>query len=40
MPSAEIQETPDAVHLKVEIPGVDPKDLDVQVSPEAVSISG
>ncbi|MUG91264.1 Hsp20 family protein [Scytonema sp. UIC 10036] len=40
IPSAEIQETPDAVHLKVEIPGVDPKDLDVQVSPEAVSISG
>lgn len=40
IPSAEIQETPDAVHLKVEVPGVDPKDLDVQVSPEAVSISG
>nr|WP_292739925.1 hypothetical protein [Nostoc sp. JL31] len=31
IPSAEIEETPDAVHLKVEVPGVDPKDLDVQV---------
>jgi len=40
IPSAEIEETPDGVHLKVEVPGVDPKDLDVQVSPEAVSISG
>lgn len=40
IPPAEIEETPDAVHFKVEVPGVDPKDLDVQVSPEAVSISG
>lgn len=40
IPSAEIEETRDAVHLKVEVPGVDSKDLDVQVSPEAVSISG
>ncbi|ALF55293.1 molecular chaperone [Nostoc piscinale CENA21] len=40
IPSAEIEETRDAVHLKVEVPGVDAEDLDVQVSPEAVSISG
>lgn len=40
IPSAEIEETADGVHLKVEVPGTDPKDLDVQVSPEAVSISG
>lgn len=40
IPPAEVEETSDAVHLKVEVPGVDPKDLDVQVSPEAVSISG
>lgn len=40
IPPTEIEETPDAVHFKVEVPGVDPKDLDVQVSPEAVSISG
>lgn len=40
IPPAEIEETPDAVHLKLEIPGMDAKDLDVQVSAEAVSISG
>jgi HSP20 family protein len=39
-PAAEIEETPEAVHLKLELPGMDAKDLDVQVSAEAVSISG
>jgi len=40
IPAAEVQETPEAVSLKVEIPGLDAKDLDVQVTSEAVSISG
>lgn len=40
MPAAELQETPDAIHVRVEIPGMDAKDLDVQVMAEAVSISG
>ncbi|MBD2430915.1 MULTISPECIES: Hsp20/alpha crystallin family protein [Fischerella] len=40
IPAAEIQETSDAIHLKLEIPGMDAKDIDVQVSAEAVSISG
>ena len=39
-PAAEMQETSDAVHLKLEVPGMDAKDIDVQVSAEAVSISG
>ncbi|NJO42855.1 MAG: Hsp20/alpha crystallin family protein [Cyanobacteria bacterium CRU_2_1] len=39
-PAAEIHETQDAVHLKIEIPGMEAKDLDVQVMAEAVSISG
>ena len=39
-PSAEMEETPDAIHLKLEVPGMDAKDLDVQVSAEAVSITG
>lgn len=39
-PAAEMEETPDAVHLKLEVPGMDAKDLDIQVSDEAVSISG
>lgn len=40
IPPAEIEETADAVHLKLEVPGMDAKDLDVQVSAEAVSITG
>lgn len=39
-PAAEMHETPDAIHLKLEVPGLEPKDIDVQVSAEAVSISG
>ena len=39
-PAAELQETSDAIHLKLEIPGMDAKDIDVQVSAEAVAISG
>lgn len=39
-PAVELQETPDAVMVKAEIPGMDAKDLDVQVTAEAVSISG
>lgn len=40
MPAAEMHETSDAVQLKVEIPGLEAKDLDVQVMAEAVVISG
>lgn len=40
VPTAEISETPDAIHLKVEVPGMEAKDLDVQVMADAVSISG
>jgi HSP20 family protein len=40
VPAAEMEETGDAVHLKLEIPGMEAKDLDVQVTSEAVSISG
>ncbi|VXD24739.1 Heat shock protein Hsp20 [Planktothrix serta PCC 8927] len=39
-PAAELHETPDAVILKLEIPGIDAKDLDVQVSADAVAITG
>jgi HSP20 family protein len=39
-PTAELQETADTIHLSLEVPGMDVKDLDVQVSAEAVSISG
>jgi len=40
MPAAEMQETADAIHLKLEVPGLEAKDLDVQVTAEAVSING
>ncbi len=40
IPPAEIHETPEAIHLKLEIPGMEAKDLDVHVTAEAVSISG
>lgn len=40
MPAAELQETADAIALKLEVPGMEPKDLDVQVTAQAVSISG
>ncbi len=40
IPAAEMQETPEAIHLKLEVPGMEASDLDVQVTAEAVSISG
>lgn len=40
VPAAEIEETPEAVHLKLEVPGMEVKDLDVQVTAEAVAVSG
>jgi HSP20 family protein len=40
VPAAELQETSDAIHLKLEIPGVEAKDLDVKVTENAVSVSG
>jgi HSP20 family protein len=40
VPAAELSETPEAIHLKLEIPGIDAKDLDVQVTADSVSISG
>lgn len=40
IPSAEMEETPEEVHLKLEIPGLEAENLDVQVMEDAVSISG
>ncbi len=40
IPLAEIQETPEAIYLKLEVPGMEASDLDVQVTAEAVAISG
>lgn len=40
IPSAEIEETDDAIHLKVEVPGMEAKDLNVEVTEESVLIKG
>lgn len=39
-PSAELEETDDAYRLKLELPGMDKNDLDIQVTAEAVSVTG
>ncbi|OUL17644.1 heat-shock protein [Nostoc sp. T09] len=40
VPAAELQETGEAIHLKLELPGIEAKDLDVQVTEKAVYVSG
>jgi HSP20 family protein len=39
-PPAEMEETEDALHLKLELPGMNPNELDVQVTKEAITIRG
>ena len=39
-PSAEITEKEDAYHLKLELPGIEAKDLDIQVMVDRVAIAG
>ncbi|PZU98217.1 MAG: molecular chaperone [Leptolyngbya sp.] len=40
IPSAELEETDQAIQLKLEVPGMEAKDLDVEVTESAVSIKG
>jgi len=40
MPLAEMEHTEDSVHLRVEIPGMNADDIDVQVTKDAVMITG
>ena len=40
IPPAEMHETTEAVLLKIEIPGMEAKDLDIQVTADSVAISG
>ena len=39
-PPAEMTETKEAIHLKLEVPGMEAKDIDVQVTAESVSVRG
>ncbi|AFZ60698.1 Hsp20/alpha crystallin family protein [Anabaena cylindrica FACHB-243] len=40
IPAAELEETDDAFKLRLELPGLEAKDVNVEVTPEAVSITG
>ncbi|QIR35569.1 Hsp20/alpha crystallin family protein [Tolypothrix sp. PCC 7910] len=40
VPAAEIEETDDTIRLKLEIPGLEAKDINVEVTTDSVSISG
>ncbi|MEH2293016.1 Hsp20/alpha crystallin family protein [Nostoc sp.] len=40
VPAAELHETDDAIYLKLELPGLEAKDLDIKVTEDAVHISG
>ncbi|MDJ0571150.1 MAG: Hsp20/alpha crystallin family protein [Pleurocapsa sp. MO_192.B19] len=40
IPAAELTETDDALHLKLEVPGMEAGDLDIQVMADRVAISG
>ena len=40
VPAAELTETDDALHLKLEVPGMEAKDLDIQVMADRVAIVG
>jgi HSP20 family protein len=40
IPPAELHESLEAIYLKLEIPGMNPSDLDIQVTAESVAISG
>ena len=40
VPAAEMKETPEEIALKLEVPGLEPKDLDVEVKADSVTIKG
>lgn len=40
MPSAEIDETDEEIHLRLEVPGMKSNELDIEVMDDAVSIKG
>lgn len=40
VPAAEMQETESSIRLKLEVPGLEAKDLNVEVTADAVAISG
>jgi HSP20 family protein len=39
-PAAELEETDDAIHLRLEVPGLEPKDINLEATRESILISG
>lgn len=39
VPAAEMTETADAIHLKLEVPGMEAKDLNIEATADSISIS-
>lgn len=40
VPSAELEETDNAIHLRLEVPGMEAKDLNVELTADSISITG
>jgi HSP20 family protein len=40
VPAAELVDNPEALNIKLEVPGIDPKDIDIEVTADSVSIRG
>ncbi|NEQ20205.1 MAG: Hsp20/alpha crystallin family protein [Microcoleus sp. SIO2G3] len=40
MPAAEMHETPNSIELKLEIPGMEAKNIDIRVTEQAVAVTG
>jgi HSP20 family protein len=40
VPPVEVKETPETIHVRMEVPGLEPQDLDIQVTANSLSISG
>jgi HSP20 family protein len=40
IPAAEIHDSPEQIKLRIELPGIEAKDLDIKVTSEAVAITG
>lgn len=40
VPAVEFTETPEAFHIKAELPGLDAKDIELQVSGDVLTVSG
>ncbi|HLP90455.1 MAG TPA: Hsp20/alpha crystallin family protein [Nostocaceae cyanobacterium] len=40
VPAAELEETDDALHLRLEVPGLEANDINIEATPESISISG